>query len=308
MIERFDLAGFEALAGDEREEAARRLDGMLSGTGFLLLTGHGVPFDTIEEMRAACAAFFAQDAADKERVRASGPYGWIGAGAEALAKSRGEDTPPDLKESFNGGPPDGAPAGERDADALRFVYADTPMPDLQGFEAAWLAYYREMEILAGRIMAAFAEALGRERDFFERYFEAPISALRALHYPATEGEAEAGQQRAGAHTDYGSLTILLPDDGSDGLEADVPGRGWVPVSPPPGCFVVNIGDLMALWTGGQWRSTLHRVVHRPAAPARKSIAFFQQPDWHAEVMPLDGSEEAVRSGPYLMAKFAAANA
>ena len=88
----------------------------------------------------------------------------------------------------------------------------------------------------------------------------------------------------------------------------MPGRGWMPVAPPPGCFVVNVGDLMALWTGGRWRSTLHRVVHRPGAPARGSIAFFQQPDWHAEVAPLDGADEAVRSGPYLMGKFAAANA
>lgn len=81
----------------------------------------------------------------------------------------------------------------------------------------------------------------------------------------------------------------------------------MPSAAPPGAFVVNIGDLMALWTSGRWVSTLHRVVAIPGQPARQSLAFFHQPDWLAEIAPLNGSlAEAVLSGPYLMAKFRAA--
>ena len=83
---------------------------------------------------------------------------------------------------------------------------------------AWQTYYTEMEKLAKRIMKAFAEALSLERDFFEKYIKHPISALRALHYPMVGDEFLKGQQRAGAHTDYGSLTILLPEEGSTGLQ------------------------------------------------------------------------------------------
>ena len=83
---------------------------------------------------------------------------------------------------------------------------------------AWQTYYIEMEKLAKRIMKAFAEALSLERDFFEKYIKHPISALRALHYPIVGDEFHKGQQRAGAHTDYGSLTILLPEEGSTGLQ------------------------------------------------------------------------------------------
>ena len=75
-----------------------------------------------------------------------------------------------------------------------------------------------MERLAERLMAAFAEALGLESAFFKPYMSHPISALRALFYPATIAAAEVGQQRAGAHTDYGSLTILLPQPGTTGLQ------------------------------------------------------------------------------------------
>ena len=62
---------------------------------------------------------------------------------------------------------------------------------------------------------------------------------------------------------------------------------------------------MARWTADRWVSTLHRVVAIPGQPARQSLAFFHQPDWEAEIAPLDGSDAypPVRSGPYLMAKF-----
>ncbi len=82
------------------------------------------------------------------------------------------------------------------------------------------------------------------------------------------------------------------------------------MSAPPGAFVVNIGDLMARWTADAWVSTLHRVVLIPDQPARQSLAFFHQPDWEAEIAPLDGSDAypPVRSGPYLMAKFRSAGA
>ena len=76
---------------------------------------------------------------------------------------------------------------------------------------------------------------------------------------------------------------------------------------PEGAFVINIGDLMERWTADAWVSTLHRVVAKPDQPARQSLAFFHQPDWDAEIVPLDGSHTypPVRSGPYLMGKFQA---
>jgi isopenicillin N synthase-like dioxygenase len=103
------------------------------------------------------------------------------------------------------------------------------------------------------------------------------------------------------------LTILLPQPGSQGLQVKQ-GDAWVDVPAPEGVFVINIGDLMARWTADRWVSTLHRVVAKPGQPARQSLAFFHQPDWDAEIVPLDGSDgyPPVRSGPYLMEKFKAA--
>ncbi len=307
MFARFDLAAFEAAHQDARHDMARALDQICRETGFLVLEGHGVDDRVIADVWQAAAGFFAQEAAAKQVVAPpyqGYPYGYLGPDAEALARSKGEDTPPDLKESFNGGPlrtPKGA-----SADALGFCYQPTIWPDINGFRAAWEAYYAAMEDLAARVMRAFAAALDLPDGYFDPYISNPISALRALHYPATVDAPRDKQQRAGAHTDYGSLTILLPQPGSQGLQVQQ-GDTWVDVPAPEGAFVINIGDLMARWTADRWVSTLHRVVAKPDQPARQSLAFFHQPDWDAQIIPLDGSGTypAVRSGPYLMSKFRA---
>lgn len=307
MFPRFDLAAFEAAHQDERHDLARAVDQICRETGFLVLEGHGVDQAVIDNVWTAAQAFFAQDAKAKQTVAPpyqGYPYGYLGPNAEALARSKGEDTPPDLKESFNGGPLQ-VPAGAN-PDALGFCYQPTLWPDLPDFQEAWQAYYAAMEDLAARIMRVFAVALGLDDDHFDPFIAHPISALRALHYPATTQAPRDKQQRAGAHTDYGSLTILLPQPRSQGLQVQI-GANWVDVPAPEGAFVINIGDLMARWTADRWVSTLHRVVAKPGQPARQSLAFFHQPDWDAQIVPLDGSDAypPVLSGPYLMDKFKA---
>jgi isopenicillin N synthase-like dioxygenase len=307
MFPRFDLAAFEVAHQDARHELARAVDKICRETGFLILDAHGVDQSVIDSVWAAAQAFCAQDAAAKQAVAPpyqGCPYGYLGPDAEALARSKGEDTPPDLKESINGGPfrvPVGA-----NPDALGFCYQPTLWPDLPDFKDAWQAYYTAMEDLAARVMRAFAVALGLDDNHFDPFIGHPISALRARHYPATIGAPREKQQRAAAHTDYGSLTILLPQPGSQGLQVQI-GDGWVDVPAPEGAFVINIGDLMARWTADRWVSTLHRVVAKPAQPAHQSLAFFYQPDWDAQIVPLDGSDAypPVLSGPYLMDKFKA---
>lgn len=303
----FDLSRFESANGDAKTELAGELDRFCRELGFVVITGHGVDRKVIDRVWQGVQAFFAQPPNEKQKVAApyaGYPYGYLGPNTEALAKSKGVETPPDLKESFNGGPLT-VPGGVEDPEALSFCYVPTIWPDLDGFRDAWEAYYSAMEDLARRIMSAFAQALELPADYFAGYIDAPISALRALNYPATATVPLDQQQRAGAHTDYGSLTILLPQPGSQGLQVQMPAGDWVDVPAPKDAFVINIGDLMERWTADRWVSTLHRVVAKPNQPARQSLAFFHQPNWVAEIVPLDGSGayEPVKSGPYLMGKF-----
>lgn len=316
----FDLGGFERAGAPERARLGREVDAICRATGFLAIRNHGVAQGAIDAVWAAAHAFFDLPPDEKRRAAApyaGYPYGYLGPKSEALARSKGVDTPPDLKESFNGGP-QAAPAGMTDRDALSFCYAPTIWPDAPaGFRAAWQRYHAAMEDLAARVMRLFAAALGLPEGYFAPFIDAPISALRALNYPEQTAPPEPGQLRAGAHTDYGSLTILLPQAGSRGLEILSPEGAWAAVPPVPGTFVINIGDLMARWTNDRWVSTLHRVVNPPAAQGgmsrRQSLAFFHQPNWNAEIAVLPQCVAPgetprygpVRSGPYLMSKFRA---
>ena len=254
---------FEQADAAERRKLGQEVDAVCRSTGFLAISGHSIPQGVIDAVWSKAYAFFDLPQEAKEQVRApypGYPYGYLGSGAEALAKSKGQDTPPDLKESFNGGPL-AVPDGLTDPEALAFCYAETIWPAAPaGFVPAWQAYYRAMEDLAARIMRVFAVALDLPESFFDSTIDKPISALRALNYPETNTPPKPGQLRAGAHTDYGSLTILLPQAGSGGLQIFTPEGDWREVPPVPGAFVINIGDLMALWTNDRWVSTLHRVV------------------------------------------------
>ena len=306
---RFDLSKFESATGAQRKQLSAALDTICSETGFVILEGHGVDEKMIERQWSVINDFFAAPSSIKEKAKVpySGyPYGWIGPDQEALAASKGDSTPPDLKESFNGGPRV-VPKQIQDQAAYDFCYQPTLWPDVDDFQDVWESYYSEMEMLAHRVMSAFAEALGLENSYFNNFIDHPISALRALHYPATKSSILQKQQRAGAHTDYGSLTILLPQEETSGLQIKR-GDKWIDVPAPKNCFVINIGDLMELWTGGRWVSTLHRVVAKPDQAARKSIAYFHQPNWDAVIKPMQGSDyEEVISGPYQMSKFKSRN-
>lgn len=316
----FDLSRFAGADTAARRALGGEVDRICRETGFLAVSGHGVPQAVTDAAWANARAFFDLPLEAKLAAKApyaGYPYGYLPPQAEALAKSRSVDTPPDLKESFNGGPLR-PPPGLVDPDALGFCYAPTIWPaEPAGFVDAWQAYYGAMEDLARRLMRVFAVALDLDEDYFEPFIGHPISALRALNYPEPVAPPLPGQLRAGAHSDYGSLTILLPEAAQGGLEILAPDGGWRPVPPVPGAFVINIGDLMARWTNDRWVSTLHRVVNPPpdakGSVRRQSLAFFHQPDWTAEIACLPGClgpNEAprhppVRSGPYLMAKFQA---
>ncbi|MCY4194965.1 MAG: isopenicillin N synthase family oxygenase [bacterium] len=298
-----------------RNAVVRQIDDAATNVGFLTVVGHGVDSRTIDTAWNEVVAFFGQSHDVKMTAHhptdANHPYGYHALRQETLAASLGQPTPPDLKESFNVAPPKhhadptGAFGGQ---DRLWPSRPTTLRPALE-------AYYDAMENLAGRILQLMAEALRLPATHFEPFIDQHLSALRGLHYPPVTQPAHKGQLRAGVHTDYGTITILLPGAGSGGLEVEHVEGLWIPVQPIDGCFVLNIGDLLARWTNDRWRSTRHRVALPATERARRehrySIAFFHQPNWHAEVAPIETCVSAanparhrtVEAGPWLQAKF-----
>lgn len=312
MISVVDLGGFVDGSRDERAAVGEAIDRACRELGFFAVIGHGVGSATIDDLHRAARAFFDLPLEDRLAVvmPAPGyPYGYSPLQAEALNRSLGGEAPPDLKETFNVGPidPPGSPLDEMDDPDERAVYAanlwPTALPELRPVVEA---YYRAMTSLSATLMEAFAVALGLPDDAFAQQIDRHGSALRLAHYPDV-GEASAAEGlRAGAHTDYGTLTVLWTD-GAPGLQVEALDGRWIDVEPVDGGLIVNLGDLMQRWTNDRWRSTMHRVV--PVGRGRRlSIPFFHNANWDARIECIVDDGAPVRhppttAGRHLMEKF-----
>ena len=140
------------------------------------------------------------------------------------------------------------------------------------------SFFKSASKIASDVMAAFAIALDLPKGFFDERHTGLTQTLRLLHFPPVKYVSE-GQLGAGAHTDYGTLTVLF-QDAAGGLQVQGLDGKWIDAPPIPGTVVINTGDLISRWSNDFFKSTPHRVVPRPAAMknGRLSIAFFSDPD------------------------------
>jgi isopenicillin N synthase-like dioxygenase len=285
-----DIAPFEAGGAAERKAVAAAVDRACRELGFLIISGHGVQEALIEEMRGVSRAFFDLPLEEKLRVRMPPDRyrGYIAYGSEALAYSLDEASPPDVKESFSIGPFANIDTPYHRAARPGNFFAPNLWPERPvALRTVWEAYYTAMERLAEHLMRIFALGLGMPEHFFDDKVDHHITNFSVIHYPEQAAPPLPGQLRAGAHTDYGSLTIVKPDDAPGGLQVRGRQGGWIDAPVTPGTFVVNLGDLMAEWTNDRWVSTLHRVVNPPRDKAlgsrRLSLVFFHQPNYDAVI-------------------------
>jgi isopenicillin N synthase-like dioxygenase len=315
-----DIAPFKSGDATSRRCVVEEVAQACIEIGFVIISGHGIPSSTIQNIVATSKAFFGLDPKDKSNVARPRPEVIRGYGAlesEGLAYSQDEETPPDLKEVFDVGPMDvpndeyyrGVAAGVHFADNLwpsqpsdlREIYTD---------------YFHRMESLTLDMAHIFATALDLPMNFFDTKLDRHISILRANYYPKLSRPPRAKQLRGGEHSDYTAFTILWQERiPSVGLQARGPGGEWLDVPAIDDTMVINIGDSLMRWTNDKWISTQHRVVNPPFEIAREhdrlSLVYFVQPNYDAEIKCIDSCHSAVEpakyppvlNGDYLYTKF-----
>ncbi|GAA5884516.1 hypothetical protein JCM6882_005285 [Rhodosporidiobolus microsporus] len=170
------------------------------------------------------------------------------------------------------------------------------------FRPAFQRWIEKMHVLGMALMEATAMALGidpeedetGEWEKIKGWARDPFWVMRTIGYPPLPKDAEGVS--CGAHKDYGNWTLLhadstqgalqafLRDPAGESVENGVRGN-WVNADPVEGTFVVNIGEMVEIYSAGLYKATLHRVIHL-APNYRVSIPFFYEPSFDAVIEPL----------------------
>lgn len=155
------------------------------------------------------------------------------------------------------------------------------MPDL---EAQMMSYYEKVDNLGRKLLRLFEASLDLPRNTLGRFFRKDMNSLRLLHYPHQAPDGPGDRLGARAHTDTNAFTILAQDM-NGGLEIRNRSGDWVAVPPIMGTFVVNVGEILKVWTDGIFSSTVHRVINR-SGNERYSIPFFLYPTYEEVIYPI----------------------
>ena len=324
-----DISPLLSSSIEERKQCGQKILAAFEDYGFLYLSQHPIPNSTLSTVFGQSAAFFARPQSQKDALAWTSPQanrGYVTQGREKVSDGQTveevaaerQSAGADLKESMEIGREGEPNHPNRWPDHLDSAGAE--------FRHVMEGFFLDCKDLHARIMAAIALGLGLDEDFFADFVRVGDNTLRLLHYPPVKPEVfrqNPGQVRAGAHSDYGSITLLFQDT-RGGLQVQDDAGAWKDVKPIPSTVVVNAGDLLARWSNDRIRSTKHRVVEPPLPvgaeevneyPARYSIAYFCNPDFHKTIEALPGTFggatgkekrfEAINSGDYLVQRLTA---
>ncbi|KAG6653171.1 jasmonate-induced oxygenase 2-like [Carya illinoinensis] len=248
--------------------------------GFFQVINHGVPLEKRQRIEAAARKFFAQSLEDKRKVRRNEK--------EVLGYYETEHTKNvrDWKEVFDFTieEPTFVPASHEpdDKEVTEWInqWPEYP-PEIR---EACQEYAQEMVKLAYKSMELVAQSLGLPADSFRGFFKDQTSFIRLNHYPpCPDPELALG---VGRHKDGGALTILAQDD-VGGLEVKRKTDGeWVRVKPTPNAYIINVGDIVQVWSNDEYESVEHRAMVN-SERERFSIPFFFNPAHYTMVKPLE---------------------
>jgi isopenicillin N synthase-like dioxygenase len=267
-----DPAGRKAVAWEIHKTAR--------DTGFFYIKNHGVPQAMVDGQLELARTFFALPMDEKLAVDAS--LSTCTRGYETMGLQTLDDgSPPDLKEGFL----IGCDLDENHPyvrDGVPNCGANLWPSKPEGFRPTYEAYVDEMFRVGRHLMGLIALSLDLPEDYFAEGLAEPLFNSRLLRYAPQPEDAAFNQIGAGAHTDWGMITILLQDD-VGGLEVENAAGEWISAPPIPGTFVINLGEMVRVLTNGMYHANLHRVLNNHSGKDRFSVPTFFDPSYFYEV-------------------------
>ena len=272
-----DMAGLLTDDPSAQQAVADEMGRAARDVGFFYLTGTGMDPTLFDGVLRAAQGFF-----DQPREAKMANYignsrnhrGYVPEGEEIFAGKTS-----DLKEAYDLAAD--LPADDPDYLAGNPMLGPNQWPELPGFAEQVNAYYQGVRAVGDHVFKGLALGLGMPGDYFDDVTTKPPSQLRLIHYPVDE--TAASRPGIGDHTDYEAFTLLRST--SPGLEVLAGNGKWIDAPPMPDAFVVNIGDMLELWTNGEYVATTHRV--RAVEQERWSFPLFFSLDYDTLVTPME---------------------
>lgn len=261
------------ISNPEAPGTSRAIGAACREWGFFQAVGHGVDAHLIAKLQRQMRVFFAQPLAAKQAiVRSEGnPWGFYD---RELTRHT-----PDWKQIYDVGPASG--------DAIVPQWPAS----LPEFRPAIEAYYDACSAVSMRILRSISLSLGMDAGALDRYFQPQHTSFLRLNYypecptparPTDASVARGGHLGVNHHTDAGAVTVLFQDQ--PGLEV-FHENTWTLVEPRRDALVINIGDIVQVWSNDRYQAALHRALVRPDVE-RFTAAFFLNPPYSADYAPL----------------------
>lgn len=301
VLPHFDIRAYND-AG-ERAAIARKIDLAARDIGLFAVTGHGLE-TLFDHCIASARHFFEQPAEHKQKLTVTNlipPRGYFPHGVFVTNTA---ETPlaTKVRENFvYCMPPSGAklPAfAHRDA---FFPPVDWPV-NASTFREDYTAFNDALFGLSRQLWHLFAMALDLPAHYFTDRYHCPTSFVVLNYYKhVPQWTPHHGKFRMGPHTDITSFTMVIPEQGKAGFQVNTAPDTWVDVQVPSQAVIVQIGDLMKIWTNNRWSSTTHRV-HAPSDKdtnnSRVSLIYGVQTDPEVEIACLETCTSASHPPAY----------
>ena len=251
----------------------------LSEIGFAIIVGHGVDDEVITGMRNAVKAVFdtprdvlMQDMVAKGNYRGFVPLGYFtpnsgkGAADQYEAWKLHNETDP-----------------SNPVCAACSLYGPNKWPKIStDVRTPVMAYWNALTQVSERLIIALCNQMGVDQNILLGHMSDPLTNMTLLNYPPMPPQSDSWGIHP--HKDFNLLTLLAHDP-IGGLEVRNRNDEWLSADCPPDGMVLNVGDMLELWSGGRLLSTPHRVFNRSGKP-RQSFPFFSKPRWDVTVKPL----------------------
>ncbi|MEO0828912.1 MAG: 2-oxoglutarate and iron-dependent oxygenase domain-containing protein, partial [Pseudomonadota bacterium] len=251
-----DLSGLFTGSAEDKARVAADLGAAARTSGFFYITGHGISQEQMDGIFAASKAFH-------EKPRIFKMKYWSGFSTNHRGyvpfEENGSCFPKVMNFYEAWDMSYEAPADHPDNVAGWRMTGPNIWPDIPGWKDTVSTYYNDIFSLGLRMLDALALELGVETEELTRHITFPTSQLRMLRYIENDMPSNEDMMGISAHSDFECFTILL--QGGPGLQVMNADDVWVEAPPLPGCFIVNIGDIFETWSGGQFKSTQHRVIN-----------------------------------------------